>query len=1018
MEDAPDGDGFLRNNESSIFSVDTLERNASKGHGLVTSVAAGNNVLLVGTNKGWIVRHDFLGENDTLELDLSARGIEQWIPKVFIDPGGRHSIFTVCSNATADTYYLHGKWRKPRMFSRLKGSTVSSVAWNRAQINEAFTREVIVGTTSGQLYETAVEEKDKKEKFCKLLFELSEVPEPFIGVQMEVVNLGSTTRYFVMAATPSRLYIFQGTGSLEAVFKAYSEGPPHFTELPGAIPNSELQFYGKQRRAERFAWLAGPGIYHGHLNLGTTQSANHTHDEESNVEHKWLLEYSKLIDGPGTPKPLSLALSEYHFLVLMNNVLKIVNRVSQKVVEEQRFDLRSDLGSPTMLGLCSDMAGGAYYAYDENSIYEITVQDEGRDMWQVYLGLKEYTAALEACRDLAQRDSVYAAQAEAAFEVKDYERAGSFWAKTATVSTFEEIALKFVTVGEQDALRTYLLRKLDFLGKEDRSQITMIATWAAELYLDKINRLLLDVDDEKEVDENEGSIGNSEYHSTVREFRAFLSDCKDVLDEATTVKLLGSYGRVEELVYYAGLKEQYETLLHHFVQQGEAKKALAVLRKPSVSPELQYKFAPALIMLDPHETVDSWTSTGLNLNPRQLIPALMRYSSERRPRDEPNAAIRYLEYCIVRQQNQDSAVHNLLLSLYAKQPEDTALLRFLEARYGKGRMEGPDYFYDPKYALRLCLEQKQMRACVYIYGMMGMHEEAVALALQLDPEMAKVEADKVEDNEELRKKLWLMVARHVIQQGKATKGENIRKAIAFLKETDGLLKIEDILPFFPDFSLIDDFKEAICASLEDYNRQIEELKRDMNDATHGAENIRSDITALSQRYAVVKRDETCKVCGQRILASKGAQGAAGVARSYTSLVAPFYVFPCEHAFHAQCLTDYVLQHTDKSEQERIRGLLRQITSLGFKEASSRSSKSVYNGHDEEVDTANGNMSPMDKVRAQIDDAVAGECPFCGELMIKEIAEAFISSEETDVVSSWSIGGAGTGSISSVEYGLA
>ena len=65
------------------------------------------------------------------------------------------------------------------------------------------------------------------------------------------------------------------------------------------------------------------------------------------------------------------------------------------------------------------------------------------------------------------------------------------------------------------------------------------------------------------------------------------------------------------------------------------------------------------------------------------------------------------------------------------QPEDSALLRFLDTRYGKGRMEGPDYFYDPKYALRLCLEQKQMRACVYIYGMMGMHEEAVALALQV-----------------------------------------------------------------------------------------------------------------------------------------------------------------------------------------------------------------------------------------------------------------------------------------------
>lgn len=68
------------------------------------------------------------------------------------------------------------------------------------------------------------------------------------------------------------------------------------------------------------------------------------------------------------------------------------------------------------------------------------------------------------------------------------------------------------------------------------------------------------------------------------------------------------------------------------------------------------------------------------------------------------------------------------------------------------------------------------------------------------------EADKVEDDEDLRKKLWLMIAKHVIEQEKGTKRENIRKAIAFLKETDGLLKIEDILPFFPDFALIDDFK--------------------------------------------------------------------------------------------------------------------------------------------------------------------------------------------------------------------
>ncbi|KAF2283167.1 hypothetical protein GH714_043497 [Hevea brasiliensis] len=131
--------------------------------------------------------------------------------------------------------------------------------------------------------------------------------------------------------------------------------------------------------------------------------------------------------------------------------------------------------------------------------------------------------------------------------------------------------------------------------------------------------------------------------------------------------------------------------------------------------------------------------------------------------------------------------------------------------------------------------------------------------LQVGTELAMAEADTVEYDEDLRKKLWLLVTRHVIEQEKGTKRENIRKAIAFLKETDGLLKFEDILPFFLDFALIDGFKEAICSSLEDYNKQIEQLKQEMNDATHGANNIRNDISAFAQRHAVIDCDEECGV---------------------------------------------------------------------------------------------------------------------------------------------------------------
>ncbi|KAH9744310.1 vacuolar sorting protein 18 [Citrus sinensis] len=1009
-----------------VFQVDVLERYAAKGRGVITCMSAGNDVIVLGTSKGWLIRHDF-GAGDSYDIDLSAgRPGEQSIHKVFVDPGGSHCIATIVGSGGAETFYTHAKWSKPRVLSKLKGLVVNAVAWNRQQITEASTKEIILGTDTGQLHEMAVDEKDKREKYIKLLFELNELPEAFMGLQMETASLSNGTRYYVMAVTPTRLYSFTGFGSLDV-------------NVMVVFFISELHFFIKQRRAVHFAWLSGAGIYHGGLNFGAQRSS--PNGDENFVENKALLSYSKLSEGAEAVKPGSMAVSEYHFLLLMGNKVKVVNRISEQIIEELQFDQTSDSISRGIIGLCSDATAGVFYAYDQNSIFQVSVNDEGRDMWKVYLDMKEYAAALANCRDPLQRDQVYLVQC---ISLKLMEGV----LQINYILSFEEITLKFISVSEQDALRTFLLRKLDNLAKDDKCQITMISTWATELYLDKINRLLLEDDTALEN-------RSSEYQSIMREFRAFLSDCKDVLDEATTMKLLESYGRVEELVFFASLKEQHEIVVHHYIQQGEAKKALQMLRKPAVPidlqladlsclsetiilektitdglPTLQYKFAPDLIMLDAYETVESWMTTN-NLNPRKLIPAMMRYSSEPHAKNETHEVIKYLEFCVHRLHNEDPGVHNLLLSLYAKQVEiltvedDSALLRFLQCKFGKGRENGPEFFYDPKYALRLCLKEKRMRACVHIYGMMSMHEEAVALALQVDPELAMAEADKVEDDEDLRKKLWLMVAKHVIEQEKGTKRENIRKAIAFLKETDGLLKIEDILPFFPDFALIDDFKEAICSSLDDYNKQIEQLKQEMNDATHGADNIRNDISALAQRYAVIDRDEDCGVCRRKILV---AGRDYRMARGYASVgpMAPFYVFPCGHAFHAQCLIAHVTQCTNETQvsvvdivlsYKRLQSGWNTVASGGLHISHTKDAEYILDlqkqltllGSEARKD-ANGvttedsitSMTPTDKLRSQLDDAIASECPFCGDLMIREISLPFIAPEEAHQFASWEI----------------
>lgn len=114
----------------------------------------------------------------------------------------------------------------------------------------------------------------------------------------------------------------------------------------------------------------------------------------------------------------------------------------------------------------------------------------------------------------------------------------------------------------------------------------------------------------------------------------------------------------------------------------------------------------------------------------------------------------------------------------------------------------------------------------------------------------------------------------------------VHSAMAFLENTD-LLKIEDILPFFPDFVVIDDFKEEICVALEGYSSHIDSLKSEMDDATRSAEYIKQDIKALRNRFVTIDAAERCSVCG------------------YSLLTRQFYVFPCQHTFHADCLIGLV-----------------------------------------------------------------------------------------------------------------
>lgn len=88
---------------------------------------------------------------------------------------------------------------------------------------------------------------------------------------------------------------------------------------------------------------------------------------------------------------------------------------------------------------------------------------EERDVWRLYLEKKQYDTALQHCNDPAQRDRVVTTQANDYFAQGRYQLSARYYAESAV--PFEEVALKFVEREERDALRRYLLAKLERLKK-------------------------------------------------------------------------------------------------------------------------------------------------------------------------------------------------------------------------------------------------------------------------------------------------------------------------------------------------------------------------------------------------------------------------------------------------------------------------------------------------------------------------------------------------------------------------
>ncbi len=306
------------------------------------------------------------------------------------------------------------------------------------------------------------------------------------GLHFESLSTADGPRLFVLMATssPTRLYHLMGAGSFETLFQPYRGArSASFMELPGSLDRVELHCFSSPSLSgtRPFALMTEEGIFHGSLHTSAAASSS----SEGMVSEAGLLPY------PSQQPPSSIAMTEFHFLLLYHDRLQIVSRLSGHAVHEEPVE---HARSGTVRALVRDpmpRGDASIWLCSDKLLYQLVAVSEDRDVWKLYLEKalagdeRKFGSALQHCRGDSEKCVVHHAHAQFNLERERFELAAELFAQQ-SFSSFEEVALQFVELDQEEALKTFLLKKIEKIAPRDKTQRTMICTWLTEIFLHEL----------------------------------------------------------------------------------------------------------------------------------------------------------------------------------------------------------------------------------------------------------------------------------------------------------------------------------------------------------------------------------------------------------------------------------------------------------------------------------------------------------------------------------------------------
>lgn len=911
---------------------------------------------------------------------------ESYLKNAWIDNHGYHLILQ--SSKHEYFYVNHNNSNTYHTLSKLKNINISSITFFQDCVTTEYTGPLLISTTNSLLLEYSIDSNKEtllktilKNRYCFTNIINSKITENN-NVIVYSITCFTTENYILtfqikIPSDPSNnISVFQGLSKIEPLVSQQH----NITNV--ATDGNEIGYVEFDSKSSCL-FIKNPIINN---NVGV----------------------DKYFINLGILNVKMFLLTRYFVLILTtDNHLEIYNQLS---LEHLKSISLSHLDKK-IIGICFDELSKTYWLYSETLLFEliINIKDSGiittmieQNMYDEALTLLSNDKSIESN---LKENYILKKKGYYLLRNKKYKSAIEILAKTD--EPFNKIALKLFGLPEKSVLRYYLIMKLKDLPKSMKAQKQLLSSWIVEIFIEQLNsqdnKFITNTGDKNNIIANDVKPNNNgnqngdlkKSDKLQNEFYQFLSENKSCFDKETIYQIIISHNRNDDLLYFANMINDFQFVLKYYISLQRWDESLKVLATQQ-NPDLIYKCATVLLVNCPVKTIDTWIRLVDDLEELKLMPSLLTYNKTvaipKNIKPEHNQSLRFLKFLIFERKVSNKIIHNTFFSILITYPNisnENFILKELESYQNTKRTIFGRYnneiLFDFDFILRLSFKYHRIQTAISIYSILEKNKEAVTLALDNDLiNTAILVADKHnETNEFERKKLWLMISEKLINKVVTNKDyinehrdmffdvikhdingngndDSVYLLLKFLIQRCDDLTVKDLLPLFPDFVIIDNFKDSLVESLKRLSLEMNKTSLDMDNTLKESKKINEKIKDFkTTNFQIIEPFESCQIC-HKILA-----------------IRKFIVFPCSHSFHQDCVVKSILDSNNYKSKNSIYKLQKKI---------------LMN---------NKNPVVMEELKQEIDQLLSKSCCLCSDMKINEIDEPLIKSGDKER-SDWDI----------------